>query len=231
MNYLWEVYLKARQQGRDENRLRFTMAKEYSPYMEVSCPLLNQDRVEPGETVEVNPYYRFYDIFKDLCHPEMQEYTKLRESVTSLVLHQLAANDAVSGMTREEYYKKLLYQDLVSGAYGEQARETAGMFTRQERETVLSGLLRQYQTGSSLDIFKDMMEALVPDNIVYQSNENFHEIFVYVGGRKTGKSEARMKFLVQMFVDLPYHVDIYYEHHFGIIGVEETMRTGEITLC
>ena len=90
MNYLWEVYLKAGQQGASEHRIRFTMAKEYSAYMEVSYPLLNQDCVETGVAVEVNPYFRFYDIFKDLYHPEMGEYTKLRESVTNLVLHQLA---------------------------------------------------------------------------------------------------------------------------------------------
>lgn len=231
MNYLWEVYLKAGQQGASEHRIRFTMAKEYSAYMEVSYPLLNQDSVETGVAVEVNPYYRFYDIFKDLYHPEMGEYTKLRESVTNLVLHQLAGNDAVSGMTREEYYKKLLYQDLADGAFGELARETAGMFTREERETVLSGLLRQYQTGSSLDIFKDMMEALVPDNIVYQSNENFHEILVYIGRRKSEKTEAAVNFLVRMFVDLPYHVELYYEYHFGIIGIEETMRMDGMALC
>lgn len=231
MNYLWEVYLKAGQQGASEHRIRFTMAKEYSAYMEVSYPLLNQDCVETGVAVEVNPYFRFYDIFKDLYHPEMGEYTKLRESVTNLVLHQLAENDAVSGMTREEYYKKLLYQDLADGAFGELARETAGMFTREERETVLSGLLRQYQTGSSLDIFKDMMEALVPRNIVYHSNENFYEIFVYVGGKKDRKTEIKINFLLQMFIELPYCVDLYYEHHFGILGVEETMRIDEITLC
>ena len=105
------------------------------------------------------------------------------------------------------------------------------MLNREEREIVLSGLLRQYQTGSSLDIFKDMMEALIPDNIVYQSNENFYEIFVYVGGKRNKKMEVIMSFLIQMFVELPYQVDIYYEHHFGILGIEETMQIDEITLC
>lgn len=161
----------------------------------------------------------------------MREYGKLRESVTNLIYHQLAEDDAMSGMTKEEYYKKLLFQDLLDGAYGTMAKEAAEMLDRDEREIVLSGLLRQYQTGSSLDIFKDMMEALIPDNIVYQSNENFYEIFVYVGGKKNKKTETKMNFLLQMFMELPYQVDIYYEYHFGIIGMEETMKMDEITLC
>lgn len=231
MNYLWEVLLEARQQKIEENHIRFMMASEYSAYMEVSHPFLNQEEVEAGQVVEVNPYYRFYDIFKELYHPEMREYRKLRESVTNLIYHQLAENDAMSGMTKEEYYKKLLFQDLLDGAYGTMAKEAAEMLDRDEREIVLSGLLRQYQTGSSLDIFKDMMEALIPDNIVYQSNENFYEIFVYVGGKKNKKTETKMNFLLQMFMELPYQVDIYYEYHFGIIGMEDTMKMDEITLC
>ena len=231
MNYLWEVLLGARKQGIAEDGIRFTMAKEYSAYMEVSNQFLNQKEMEEGQVVEVNPYYRFYDIFKELYQPEMKEYTRLRDSLTNLVFHQLAENDVLSGLTREEYYKKLLYRDLMEGAYGMEARTAVGMLDRDEREIVLSGLLRQYQTGSSLDIFKDMMEALVPRNIVYHSNENFYEIFVYVGGKKDRKTEIKINFLLQMFIELPYCVDLYYEHHFGILGVEETMRIDEITLC
>ena len=231
MNYLWEVLLGAKQQGIAESGIRFTVAKEYSAYMEVSNLFLNQKEIMSGQVVEVNPYYRFYDIFKELYQPEMKEYTKLRDSLTNLVFHLLAENDLLSGMTREEYYKKLLYRDLTEGAYGMVAKAAVEMMDRDEREIVLSGLLRQYQTGSSLDIFKDMMEALVPHNIVYHSNENFYEIFVYVGGKRNRETEAKMNFLLQMFIELPYCVDIYYEHHFGIIGVEETMRIDEITLC
>ena len=105
------------------------------------------------------------------------------------------------------------------------------MLDGDEREIVLSGLLRQYQTGSSLDIFKDMMEALILDNIVYQSNENFYEILVYIGIKKEKQITTKVEFLVKMFVGLPYHVDFYYEHHFGIIDVEPTMKIGEIALC
>ena len=40
-----------------------------------------------------------------------------------------------------------------------------------------------------------------------------------------------MDFLIKIFVDLPYHVDIYYQHHFGIIGVDTTMKIDQIALC
>ena len=124
-----------------------------------------------------------------------------------------------------------MYQDLENGAYGEDARTAMLLFEREEREIILSGLLRQYRTGSSLDIFKDMMEDLIPNNIVYHSNEHFYEILIYVGMKKEKKITAKIDFLVQMFIDFTYHVNIYYEYHFGIIGIEETMKIDELMMC
>lgn len=231
MNYLWEVMLMANAQGIPREHIRFLAAKDYSAYMEVSHLFLNQEQVEEGCQIQVNPYYRFYDIFKELYQPEMREWLSLRESLTNLILHVLAGNDRLSGMTREEYCKKLLYEDLKRGAFGGAAAEAISFFHHQEREILLSGLLRQYQTGSSLDLFNDMVEELIPQHIIYRSNKNAYEILVYVGVKKEKKIAGKMNFLVKMFVDLPYQVDIYYEYHFGILGVEETMKLDEIALC
>ena len=231
MNYLWEAFLNADERGIKKEQMRFLIAESYSGYMEISDSFLNQKELQEELRIEVNPYYRFYDIFKDLFHPEMQEFPDLRKSLANLIFHLLAENDAMSGMTKEEYYKQYLYQNIRSGAFGRDAADTIELFKREERELILSGLLRQYQTGSSLDIFKDMAEELLPENIIYHSNENYYEILVYVGVKKEEQIVAKVELLKKLFVDLPYHVDVYYEHHFGIIGVEETMRIDEIALC
>lgn len=231
MNRLWEVMLKAKEQGIPEDKMRFQMSKNFSAYMEVSCPYLNQDSLEDLPVIEVNPYYRFYSIFKDLYHPEMKEYPQARESLTNLIFHQLAENDVISGMTKETYYKKLLFEDFTNNLYGPSAMSAMELFDRNEREIILSGVLRQYETGSSLDIFKDMMEELIPKNIVYRNNDDFHEIMVFIGQKHDKTIAAKMDLLIQMFVEIPYTVDIYYEYHFGIIGVDETLEIDEIAIC
>jgi len=40
-----------------------------------------------------------------------------------------------------------------------------------------------------------------------------------------------MFLLTEIFLDIHYQVDVFYEYHFGIIGVAETMIIGEIALC
>ena len=148
-----------------------------------------------------------------------------------MAVHLLAENDVLSGMTRKEYYKELLYQDIKEGLFGPEILEGIRLFDRDGRETILSGLLRQYETGSSLDIFKDMVEDLIEESIVYRSNDNFHEILVYVGQKEGEKIQGKMELLLRLFVELPYHVEIYYERHFGIMGVDCTMELDAMTLC
>ena len=62
MNYLWEAVFMADGQGIPRERIRFLAAKDYSAYMEVSHMFLNQDAFDDDCRLEVNPYYRFYDI-------------------------------------------------------------------------------------------------------------------------------------------------------------------------
>ena len=231
MNYLWEAVLAAGEQGMDTDRLRFGMAERFSGYMELSNPYLNQQELSGLPVIEMNPYYRFYHMFKELCHPDQEEFPRLRESMFNMIFHLLAENDILSGMTRKEYYKELLFRDIREGLYGPLIPEEIGLFDRNGRETLLSGMLRQYETGSSLDIFKDMMEDLIEESIVYQSNDDFREILVFAGQREEEGIRKKMDLLIRLFVELPYHVEIYYEHHFGIMGIDCTMEMDEMVLC
>jgi len=231
MNYLWEVMIQAKRQGIPEENLVFCVPEVFSAYMEISNRFINQDSLETGQCIEINPYYRFHEIFKDLHQPDYQEGNELQSSLTNLILHQLAGNDVMSGMTKEEYHKKLLLQDISEGKKGRLAKEAMNLFDIDEQQTILSGMLRQYLTGCSIDLFQEMMEALIPDYIVYHNNQKASEVLIYIGRKRSEQLEQKIQFLISGFLNLAGNVDIYYEYHFGIIGVEETMIIDEIALC
>ena len=67
MQYIWEVVLAAEKNGIREADLRYEVAEVRSPYLEVSFCDLNTQTVEQT-VVEVNPFYRFFDIFLSLIH-------------------------------------------------------------------------------------------------------------------------------------------------------------------
>ena len=231
MNYLWEAVIKASEEEIPPDQLKFKMARRFSGYLELSNPYLNQESIKDLPDIEINPYYRFYHIFKNLCHPEQKNFPDLSQSLTNMIVHQLGQNDVLSGMSRKEYYKELLYQDFQNGDFGKEARSQLALFTREEREIILSGLLRQYETGSSLDIFKDMVQDLMDDSIVYQSNDHFYEIMVYIGQKENEKLRNKISLIIHLFAELPFHVEVYYQYHFGIMGVDCTMELDDMTLC
>lgn len=236
MRYLWEALLAAKEEQIPAERLRFVHAPSGSGYMELSLPCLNQAWLEDdGQTqavrIEVNTYYRFYDVFYEMFPPDPQDFPALRESLTNLSLHMLAENDVRRGMTREDYYKRLLAKEILAGGFGETARAVLQDMDREEQELLLGGWLVSFRAGSVLPVFLDMIHGLVADSIVYHSNGYPDEVLIYTGLRQERKLERRIRFLADTFLDIRYHVEIFYEYHFGIIGVEETMQIDGIAIC
>jgi len=228
MIHLWEALLCAHMTQIPEQTVRFVHARHGSAYMELALPCLNQTWLE--KAVEVNTYYRFYPIFKDMFPPEQAEFPALRDSLTSLALHMIAQNDIMKGMTRQDYYKKLLAAEVMDGSFGDMAKEVFGGMDRKEQEKLLGGWLNCFRVGSALPIFLDMVHGLVDDSIVYLSNECPDEILLYTGLKYEQKLEQRITFLADTFLDIRYHVEVFYEYHFGIMEIEETMQIDEISL-
>ena len=165
-----------------------------------------------------------------MYQPDQKEFPYLRNSLTNLIIHMLAENDARRGMTKEEYYKKLLIRDIQSGVFGNEAINVFVHMEQEEQNKLMSGWLRSYRTGSSLAIFIDMIHSLIDNSIVYHNNDFPEELLVYTSSRKNDELEQRLKFLIELFLDIQYHIEIYYEYHFGIIGIEDTMQIDEIAL-
>jgi hypothetical protein len=236
MRYLWEVLLAAKEEGIPEEKLRFIHAPLGSGYMELSLPCLNQTWLEedgqPGEiTIGVNTYYRFYDIFHDMFPPDSADFPALRESLTNLSLHMLAWNDVRRGLTKENYHKRLLAKEILEGGFGEMTKSVFLSMNRRDQEQLLGGWLRSFRAGSALSVFLDMVHGLVADSIVYHNNEEPDEILIYTGLKQERSLEQRIRFLIDTFLDIRYQVEIFYEYHFGVIGVEETMQIDEIAIC
>lgn len=231
MNYLWEILLQAKAQGIKKEDIRFRQARSYSPYIELAEEFLNITKLEEPCLAELNPNYRFQKVFQELFHPDVTDYPALREGLFQLLLHQIGENDIRAGMTREEYYKKILGRAFVDGDYGAENKEAYLLFQGNEREILLEGLLTLYREGDSIEMFRRVMTALIPRCIVYASNDDPYEILVYVGARQREELEKKVNFVIGQFLNIRYRPELYYEYHFGIIGMEETMQVGEIAIC
>ena len=134
-------------------------------------------------------------------------------------------------MTREDYHKKLLADEVMRGGFGEAAVKVFCGMDKREQEKLLSGWLNLFRVGSALPVFLDMVHGLIEDSIVYLSRENPDEILLYTVFKKEPKLEQRIAFLADTFLDIRYHVEVFYEYHFGIMDIDETMQTDRIAVC
>lgn len=229
MNYVWEAALTAEEKEIDRSELHFVPAKNPSPYVEISFIDLNTTELEEKQ-VEVNPLYRFSIVFEELFGPENQEYEKLRDIFMDVFLHYVIRTDLLSGMHKQEYYFWFLNKELSGGAFGRKAAEAMELFGRKERRMVVTSLLGLYRSGYYEEIFRQLVRALYEDSIIYAGRDRSDTVYLYVGKRETEKERKRIRFLTDTFLPLNEDVRVFYDSHFGILDVEETMQMDRILL-
>lgn len=132
MQYIWEVVLAAEKNGISEADLQYEVPEVRSPYLEVSFYDLNTQTVEQT-AVEVNPFYRFFDIFSGVLDINQKEYEKTKEIFVDAVFHYLALTDLRMGMSRKDYYFKFLVEELESGQFGRKAKAAIQLFSAYEK--------------------------------------------------------------------------------------------------
>ena len=73
MNYIWDILIKAEEQGIRKSDIKFKNADICSPYMETSFSCLNTSFLNKDIPIEVNPCYRYFKIFRELFDINLQK--------------------------------------------------------------------------------------------------------------------------------------------------------------
>ncbi|MGE7090737.1 iron-dependent peroxidase [Lysinibacillus sp. NPDC048646] len=228
MNYIWDLLIRAEDEGLSKKDIQFHLAKDFSPYMELSPQLLNARHLE--QQVEVNPYYRYYEIFKNLFHPDNMNDLELREYFLDFVLHFLAEIDRMQGMNKREFSIQFILREIDANVFGNTVRDNMHAFTKKEKEMVVLNILRLYQTGDEIYLLKDTMKRLFTHCMIYVKSEEQDELLLYIGQKKSALNEMKVRLVEEIFLPVNFQMEVYWQNHFGIIGAEETMKLDRIAL-
>jgi len=200
-----------------------------NPYREIFFHDFNKNTVT-SEPLETNPYYRYASVFRPLLEEGMDPYGKFQDTLFDILAHDLSELDLREGLCRPEYHAKFLWEDIANGVFGEINADALRCFPNSKRRFVLSGLLRLYNVGPSTQLFAQMLRELYPNSIVYLDTVYGRELLVYIGKKKTEELSAQVGLLCDMFIPLDYKIRLFWERHFGLIGVEETMQIGDMMI-
>lgn len=229
MNYAWEAALQAEKAGMGRDNLRFVEAVSPSPYIEVSMIDLNLFAPEENR-IELNPLYRFENLFGKLFDKNIEEMARARELFFDICMHYIIQMDLREGLTKEDYYCDMVAKDIRRGCYGKQAGIRFGLFSKEEQKKILCAYIHLLMSGNYLEEFRKVMTRLYSDVFIYENNETTHELLVYLGVRETDQERERAAFLIELFLPMQETVHLFYERHFGIIGVDETMAADEMVI-
>nr|WP_303009304.1 hypothetical protein [uncultured Anaerostipes sp.] len=229
MNYAWEAALAADQTGIPREEIRYIPVNNGSPYTEITMEHINS-RGLGKKSVEMNPLYRFSKEFSALFDRNLEEYEKARNILFDAVMQYVVQLDLRQGLSKQEYSLRFLLKDLLEGVCGSQAARVAGQYEKEKIRRLLRLVLKLYQCGSSIYLFREVMRCMYPDSLVYASNEAVRQVLVYVGVKETEGDRERLEFLEDMFLPINYQVFLFWEHHFGIMDIHETMVVGEMVL-
>lgn len=230
MNYIWDMLIKAENAGISKEKVTFKAAKVYSPYMELAFDELNSMFLDGFLEVEINPYYRFFDIFKNLFPPDYMEQESLRNVLFDLLIHHLADTDAYMGMNKQEFYKRFIRDDIENNCFGLQMEKKFDVFNKAEKQFLLNNIIRLYELGESLQLLKEAIKGIFKRSSIYINTQDKDEILIYLGEKRNQAKSQKITFLLDFFLPVKYTIRIYWDKHFGIINAEETMRIDEIML-
>lgn len=229
MNFLWDIALRAQSCGKKEEELFFIQASEYSPFYEQSFSCINENSVETNE-IELNLLYRFADIFQEVLAEDGAELQELKKHLIDIVLHILLYTDLRHGLSIREIYIRRLTEELLDGSFWEAGAKEFQMISSQKQKRLATLVLSQMQTGSSLLIFRRSVLILFPDAILYQVKEDRKKLLLYLMDKPEDHKKRMIQFVQDMFLPLSYNIRIFWEYHFGIIGVEGTMNIDELAI-
>ena len=225
MNYIWELAIKAIRQGKDPNDIFYKYGRPFSPYMELSFVDMNETKVLPE--VEINPYYRYYSVFKELFEPNVNEPAEVIEVLHDITIHHLKNIDVLMGMSRREYYIRFIIKDMQSGYFGSYVQENIDVLTKDEQKIVANNLLDLYETAECIHLLKETVRRIFTRAYIFSNAEEKDEIVFFLRTNETAEKWIKIEVIKHLFLPFKCDILVYWEHIFGVIGVPEMMKIGE----
>lgn len=229
MNFAWEAALSADRSGIEREEIRYIPTQAGSPYAEVIFENLNESTLAQP-IVEVNPLYRFSAVFSEIFDRNLCDYQKSREVFFDIYMHYVVQLDLRQRLSRKEYQLKYILKDFLSNVCQMDSKTVLLQMKRGEVPLLLRLVWKLYRCGSSMPLFREIMRAMFPSSFVYENKGKMNQLLIYIGEKETDQARMRMELLQALFLPVNEQVFLFWEHHFGIIGIDETMMLDEMVL-
>ncbi|MGF6906263.1 hypothetical protein [Fusobacterium sp. PH5-44] len=233
-NYIW--YLLTCFVAKEKENINFRISKNISPYFELNLENLNNIEYEVDNSkikildIDVNPFIRFNGIFDSIIKPDYEnEDLSIKNLMSNIILHFLGELDLYLGQCRKDIIVKEIIKDIENNCMGKDIRDNFNLFKRYEKRIIGDVLYSMYTNLDMIEAFKKVVKLLYIDSIIYDNRFSGTNIVIYLN-YKEKENDRKIEFIKKLFLPMGIETDIFWEKHFGVIGVPVTMIIGEIAI-
>lgn len=229
MNFIWEPILQLQQWEREVWSLHFVVQNNrVSPYLELQGKdfygeSLTKERIAH---LDVNPYVRFPELFERLLPSDSLDYPELKEEFADILLHFLADLDRKRGRSKREYGIRFLWKEMEQGIVCR--KEEWEAFSVIEKRMLVDAILTLYETGEFGFLLLHVTERVFPHCQVLQKDKE--EVVFYMREPETEQARRKLQGILSFFLPVPIPFVIHWEHTYGVVGFEETLKLGEFVI-
>ena len=205
--YIWNVIYEMFQKGEDINKIKYVLSKQISPYMEINDKDINY--FDEEMEIEINPFLRFNKILSNIIDINIKkDYEEVRKIVFNVMVHILAKLDLYEGMNKK---------------IGDEIQNLIKEFDRIEKIYIANTINDMYKHSNGMYAFEEIIKKIYPDSIIYNNKVSEDKLVIYINSQKNEKNRKKFRLLSKLFLPMGLRTKVYWEHHFGVIGIEETM--------
>lgn len=237
-SYIWSI---------SDIRTKFVMSESISPYVEINGGYINRNRInkEGGDKevyeIEVNPYVRYSHIFGDFLHffterkislkaVEIKgKYVELRGKLFHEGIRYLQTMDFITGTTVDDICCEKIMEEMENGTLGDCIALYWKDIKGNDKSYLALAMYNNILTGkSNFTSFTEGISFFFHDSIIYQKKEDKREIIIYINRVKDNRNKGIVKILEELFIPFGIKVVYYWENHFGVVDVLQTLKIGEM---
>lgn len=154
-----------------------------------------------------------------------------KKNIENNVINYLRELDFVSGTTVIDVICEKISEDIKNGVLGIDLKKYFLFLSREEQEYVALLIYNEkINNVNCMKNFKLGIKYFFIDSLIYRQKSEKNKIIVYINNPKNKVNVAKIKTLELLFLEFEMKLKVFWENHFGVVNVGETVKIDEIAV-
>ena len=156
---------------------------------------------------------------------------KFKKNIENNAINYLQELDFVSGTTVIDVICEKISEDIKKGILGISLKKYFLLLNSEEQQYI--ALLIYNEKINNVNCMKNFrlgIKYFFIDSLIYRQRSEKNKIIIYINKPKNRSNIAKIKTLELLFLELGMELKVFWQNHFGVVNVDETVKIDEIAV-